>query len=84
MEEIIVKRDFLGNYSGIDLRTAWSLITKEGYDYVGFQSDDRIIQIVFPMMGLTADADKMTEELTKYFEYIESITGIKAPEQINL
>lgn len=84
MKEIIVKRDFLGNYSRIDLGTAWSLITKEGYDYVGFQSDDRTIQIVFPMMGLTADADKMTEELTKYFQYIESITGIEAPERIDL
>lgn len=84
MKEIIVKRDILGNYSGIDLGTAYNLIEKAGYDYVGFESDDRVIQIVFPMVGFKADDDKMLEELTRYFEYVESITGIEAPEKIEL
>ena len=84
MKEIIVKRDILGHYSGIDLGIAYDLITKQGYDYVGFQSDDRVIQVVFPTMGFKVDGDKMKEELTKYFEYVESITGIEAPEQIDL
>lgn len=84
MKETIVKRDILGRYSGIDFGTAYDLITKQGYDYVGFQSDDRVIQVVFPTMGFKADEKKMTEELMKYFAYIESITGIEAPEQIDL
>ena len=84
MKEIIVKRDILGNYSGIDLGTAYDLITKQDYDYVGFQSDDRVIQVVFPTMGFKADDDKMKEELMKYFKYVESITGIEAPEEIEL
>lgn len=84
MKETIVKRDILGYYSGIDLGTAYDLITKHSYDYVGFQSDDRVIQVVFPTMGFKADDDKMKEELMKYFKYIESITGIEAPEEIDL
>ena len=84
MKETIVKRDILGHYSGIDLGTAYDLVRKQGYDYVGFQSDDRVIQVVFPTMGFKADDDKMMEELTRYFKYIESITGIEAPERIDL
>jgi len=84
MKETIVKRDILGNYSGIDLGTAYALITKQGYDYVGFQSDNRVIQIVFPTMGFKADDDKMKEELMRYFKYVQSITGIEAPEEIEL
>ena len=84
MKETVVKRDILGHYSGIDLGTAYDLVTKQGYDYVGFQSDDRVIQVVFPTMGFKADDDKMMEELTRYFKYVESITGIEAPERIDL
>ena len=84
MKEIIVKRDILGNYSGIDLGTAYDLVREHGYDYVGFQSDNRVIQVVFPTMGFKVDDDKMKEELMRYFNYIESITGIEAPEQIEL
>ena len=84
MKETIVKRNIIGNYSGIDLGTAYELITKHGYDYVGFQSDDRVIQVVFPTMGFAADADKMKDELMKYFKYVESITGIEAPKEIDL
>jgi len=84
MKEIIVRRDVLGHYSGIDLGTAYGLITKQGYDYIGFQSDDRVIQVVFPTLGFKVDDDKMKEELMGYFKYVESITGIEAPEQIDL
>ena len=84
MKEIIVRRDILGNYSGIDLGTAYDLVTKQGYDYVGFQSDDRVIQVVFPTMGFKVGDDRMKEELMKYFKYVESITGIEAPEEIEL
>ena len=84
MKEIIVKRDIIGRYSGIDLATAYGLITGGAYDYVGFQSDDRVIQVVFPTFEIKADEEKMKEELTKYFAYIESITGIEAPERIDL
>lgn len=80
MKEVIVRRDILGNYSGIDLGTAYDLVTKQGYDYVGFQSDDRVIQVVFPTMGFKTDIDKMKDELMRYFKYVESITGIEAPE----
>ena len=84
MKETIVKRDILGHYSGIDLGTAYDLIKGGAYDYVGFQSDDRVIQVVFPVMGFKADDDKMMDELMKYFKYVESITGIEAPERIDL
>lgn len=84
MKETIVKRDILGNYSGIDLGTAYELITKQSYDYVGFQYDDRVIQVVFPTMGFKVGVDRMTEELMRYFKYVESITGIEAPERIDL
>lgn len=83
MKEIIVKRNILGRYSGIDLETAYYLITKQSYDYVGFRSDDRVIQVVFPTLGFEADDDKKKKELMEYFEYIESITGIEAPERID-
>ena len=83
MKEIIVKRDILGNYSGINLGTAYDLVTKQGYDYIGFEcADNRVIQVVFPTMGFKADDEKMKEELMRYFKYVESITGIKAPEKI--
>ena len=87
MKETIVKRDILGHYSGIDLGTAYNLVTKQDYDYVGFQSDDRVIQVVFPTMGFKSiddKTDKMKEELMRYFKYVESITGIEAPERIDL
>ena len=84
MKEIIVMRGILGHYSRINLETAYDLITKQGYDYVGFQSDDRVIQVVFPTLGFKVDDDKMKEELMRYFEYVESMTGIEAPEQIDL
>lgn len=84
MKEIIVKRDFFGHYSKIGLTTAYTLITELSYDYVGFQSDDRTISIVFPTLGFKVDDEKRKEELMKYFKYVEEITGIEAPEEIEI
>lgn len=83
MKEIIVKRDIMGNYTGIDIVSAYNLVMNGTYDFVGFESDDRIIQILFPTLGFKADDEKKVEELKKYFEYVQSITGIEAPEVID-
>lgn len=84
MKEILVKRDITGCYSKIDLKTAFNLITEGSFDYVGFESDDRTIQIIFPTFGIKVNNERMMEELQKYFDYVESITGIEPPERIDL
>lgn len=79
MKEVIVQRDFMGMYEAITVEKAIDLIKNRNYSAAVFQSDDRVIAILF-WTPFGADEEVMMMELMRYFKYVNSITGIDVPE----
>ena len=83
MKEIFVRKDMFGTYTGIDLTEALDLVKNHMYSAVSFETDDRIISIVF-WAPFGADQESMKEAASDYFRYISSITGLDLPVEVEM